>query len=152
MAAEILVLLVASAPRVVRGQAAPSAAAPIVEGPALVLIVSEPRSLPDIGPRPQRPAKKTFWVTVTAYSSTVDQTDGDPFTTASGAKVRDGIVAWNGVPFGTTLRLPSHFGDKIFIVQDRLHKRNKRVVDIWMSSREEALEFGKKRAKILVAN
>lgn len=87
--------------------------------------------------------KKTIWLTVTAYSSTVDQTDGDPFTTASGARVRDGIIAHNGLPFGTRVRFPDKFGEKVFVVQDRLHPRKGYyIADIWMETREQAKQWG----------
>lgn len=115
-------------------------------------LAPQPRSLPDVPAKPQ-PVTRTVWVTVTAYSSTVDQTDSDPFTTASGEKVRPGIVAWNGVPFGTKLRLPDGFGDRIFVVQDRLNPRaSGYVVDVWMPTREEALQWGVRvvKAEILL--
>lgn len=87
--------------------------------------------------------KKRIRLTVTAYSSTVDQTDGDPFTTASGAKVHDGIIAHNGLPFGTRVRFPDVFGDKVFVVQDRLHPRKGYyIADMWMPSRQEAQQWG----------
>jgi len=92
---------------------------------------------------------KTIRLTVTAYSSTVDQTDGDPFTTASGAQVRDGIIAHNTLPFGTRVRLPEAFGEKIFVVMDRLHPRKgSYIADIWMPSREEAKTWGAKILKM----
>lgn len=152
MAVEILVLIGAGTPRIVRAQPNPASVpsvAPVVELSAPAVIEVASGSLPEVGPRPRRPAKKTVWVTVTAYSSTVDQTDSDPFTTASGAQVRDGIVAWNGVPFGTTLRLSSHFGDKIFVVQDRLNARaSKYHVDLWMPTREAAKQWGARLVKV----
>jgi len=57
--------------------------------------------------------KKTMYVTVTAYSSTKDQTDGDPYLTGLGTPVRDGIVAANFLPIGTVVRFPDKFGEKI---------------------------------------
>lgn len=87
--------------------------------------------------------KKTMTVRASAYSSTVDQCDGDPFTTASGEKVRDGIVAMNGLPFGTKIRIPSHYGDKIFTVTDRMNaKWGTKRIDIWMPSRGAAKQWG----------
>ena len=82
-------------------------------------------------------------VTVTAYSSTPDQTDDSPFITASGEWVYDGIVASNFLPFGTKVRFPKLFRDKIFTVDDRMHERftNSRV-DIWFADRKSAEEFG----------
>ncbi len=86
-----------------------------------------------------------FEVIVTAYSSSVWETQGDPFITASGARVEDGIVANNFLPFGSQIRLPKIFGDKIFTVKDRMHSRKGPYqIDVWFSSREEALEFGAK--------
>lgn len=81
-------------------------------------------------------------VLVTAYSSTYDQTDHTPFVTASGARVREGIVAVNFLPFGTKLKFPSLYGDRVFIVEDRLARKNSHKVDIWFPNRTEALEFG----------
>lgn len=84
-------------------------------------------------------------VVVTAYSSTEDQTDDTPFITASNKVVEDGIVASNFLPFGTKIRLPELFGDKIFIVEDRMHHRfSSNHLDIWMPTRELAQNFGVK--------
>ena len=52
--------------------------------------------------------------TLTAYSSTVDQTDSTPFTTAWQTPVRDGVVAINFLPLGSLVRFPDEYGDKIF--------------------------------------
>jgi len=88
-------------------------------------------------------AVRTKRITVTAYSSTPDQTDDSPFITASGAWVYDGIVASNFLPFGTKVRFPKLFRDKIFTVDDKMHNRFADTrVDIWFSDRESAKEFG----------
>jgi 3D (Asp-Asp-Asp) domain-containing protein len=89
-------------------------------------------------------------VVVTAYSSTPDQTDSSPFITANGSQVRDGIVACNFLPFGTKVRFPEYSGDKIFTVEDRMAKKNNEKMDIWMSSRNVALEFGVKSLAVEV--
>ncbi|MDP2934695.1 MAG: hypothetical protein Q8N59_02955 [bacterium] len=85
---------------------------------------------------------KTMYVTVTAYSSTKDQTDGNPYLTAIGTQVRDGIVAANFLPIGTVVRFPDKFGEKIFVVEDRMHEKYGLQVDIWISNQDEAKEFG----------
>ena len=85
---------------------------------------------------------QTYRVAVTAYSSSPYETDSSPYITASGDWVQDGIVAANFLSFGTELKIPELFGDKIFIVQDRMHYRKRYQVDIWFPSRSEALEFG----------
>jgi len=90
------------------------------------------------------------WLFVTAYSSTPDQTDDTPFITASNTHVRDGIVAANFLRFGAKIRFPTLYGDKLFIVEDRMNSRYDYRVDIWMRSREEAKQFGAKIVPIEV--
>ena len=88
-------------------------------------------------------------VTVTAYSSTEWETQGDPFITASGMRVKDGIVANNLLPFGTEIKLPGIFGDKVFIVQDRMHFRKSDYhFDIWFPLHKQALNFGAQTSEI----
>lgn len=121
--------------------------APELEG----LVASQGSSLLPIAPTkgPDR-VVRTVSVVVTAYSSTTWQTDDTPFTTASGTTVREGVVAANFLPIGTRIKLPDLYGDKIFVVEDRMHPRQKYVVDIWFPSYSEALNFGAKYTKIQV--
>jgi 3D (Asp-Asp-Asp) domain-containing protein len=93
------------------------------------------------GSRWREPVRK-IRVTVTAYSSTVDQCDSTPFITANGRRVADGIVAANFLPFGTKVKIPEFFGDKVFSVEDRMNKRYDHRLDIWMPTRAEARQFG----------
>jgi len=89
-------------------------------------------------------------VVVTAYSSTHDQTDSTPFVTASGTYVSDGIVACNFLRFGDRVRFPELYGDKIFIVEDRMALKNSHKIDIWFDTREDAKQFGVKVLKVEV--
>jgi len=92
---------------------------------------------------------KTIKVVVSAYSSTPDQTDDTPFITANGGYVGDGVVANNMLPFGTKIRIPELYGDKVFTVTDRMNKRyDGNHLDIWMPDRSLALNFGVKHAEI----
>jgi 3D (Asp-Asp-Asp) domain-containing protein len=101
---------------------------------------------------PQDPITiKKVKVIVTGYSSTTWQTDDTPFITASGASVEDGIVANNMFPFGTEIRIPELYGDKIFVIEDRMHqKKGYYHVDIWFPEYEQAKEFGSKTTYIEV--
>ncbi len=96
------------------------------------------------------PAVKTLSLKVTAYASEVDETDSTPFITANGTYVHDGIVATNLLPFGTKVMIPSLFGDKVFTVEDRMNRKFSNNIDIWMASRQEALDFGAHGANIVV--
>ncbi len=93
---------------------------------------------------------KTVKMLATAYSSSVDETDDTPFITASGDHVADGIIANNMLPFGTKVRIPQ-FGDKIFIVQDRMNARKGNFhLDIWKTSKQEAINFGSKMIDVQI--
>lgn len=87
---------------------------------------------------------------ITGYSSTPDQTDDSPFITASGALVGDGVIAANFLPFGTKVQIPKLFGNKVFIVKDRMHRRFNDRVDIWFNDRMSAIKFGLRNAEIMV--
>lgn len=88
---------------------------------------------------------KKIKMVVTAYSSTLEQTDSTPFITASGENVADGIVANNMLPFGSKIRIPELYGDKVFVVEDRMHQRKgKYHLDIWFPEYSQAKNFGAK--------
>jgi 3D (Asp-Asp-Asp) domain-containing protein len=94
--------------------------------------------------------KNEVFVSLTAYSSTPDQTDASPFITANGSYVRDGIIAANFLPFGTRVKIPELFGDKVFVVEDRMNRRYWYKVDIWFPDRASAIQFGLKKAMIQI--
>ncbi len=88
---------------------------------------------------------------ITAYSSSPWETDDDPYITASGKLVRDGIIANNKFPFGTKVKIPSLYGDKIFVVEDRMSwEKSPYHFDIWMDSYQKAKNFGAKRTIVEV--
>lgn len=94
---------------------------------------------------------KRFRATVFGYSSTVGQTDNSPFTTASGSQVQDGIIATNCLPFGTKVKIPALFGDKEFVVTDRMAARHGcSSVDVWHASIAAAKQLGRRSAEIEV--
>ncbi len=93
---------------------------------------------------------KQVQVTITAYSSRIEETDDTPFITASGGKVRSGVIAANWLPFGTKVKIPKIFGDRIFVVEDRMHEKNKNKLDIWFPTTSEAINFGVKTAIVEV--
>jgi 3D (Asp-Asp-Asp) domain-containing protein len=91
---------------------------------------------------------------MTAYTSEVAQTDSSPCTTANGFNVcKHGIedtVAANFLPFGSKVKIPDLFGDRVFIVRDRMNSRYSERVDVWMKSKPDALQFGVRTARIVV--
>lgn len=107
-------------------------------------------------PRTEFKVIRTYTVRATGYSSTPDQTDDTPFITASGTYVRDGIIAANfyingrRVPFGTLVRIPEIYGDKVFIVEDRMNARYTNNIDVWFPDRDLAGSFGSLKVLIEV--
>ncbi len=93
-------------------------------------------------------------ITMTAYTSEVAQCDASPCITANGFNVcKHGIedtVAANFLPFGTQVRIPELFGDRVFTVRDRMNKRYQSRVDVWMIHKDNAIDFGVKYATIEV--
>ncbi|MDO8443776.1 MAG: hypothetical protein Q7S78_02225 [Candidatus Azambacteria bacterium] len=111
---------------------------PLMSGRDSIMGVSE--SLPP----------KMLSVILTAYSSTVDQTDDTPFITASNTRTRDGVIAANFLAFGTKVKIPGIFGDKVFTVEDRMAKKHDGKIDIWFSERYLAKKFGVQEADVLI--
>ncbi|MCX6793336.1 MAG: hypothetical protein NTY12_04935 [Candidatus Falkowbacteria bacterium] len=93
-------------------------------------------------------------VSLTAYNSEVGQTDSDPCTTANGFNLcsngKEDSVAANFLPFGTKIMIPDLFGDRVFVVRDRMNKRFSNRVDVWMLKRSDALKFGVRHAQIVI--
>jgi 3D (Asp-Asp-Asp) domain-containing protein len=96
---------------------------------------------------------KSTAITITAYSSSVDQCDSTPHLTASAQPVRVGILAVSrdlieemGLAFGQRVLLP---GYGLFEVRDLMHPRWRRKVDIWESDREAAKLFGKQQGTLI---
>lgn len=96
--------------------------------------------------------RKTSYHTMTAYNSEVGQTDDSPCITANGFNVCEhGVedtVAANFLRFGTKIKMPELFGDRVFVVRDRMNQRYTDRVDVWMIEKQDAMQFGVKVAKI----
>ncbi len=105
---------------------------------------------PSVASALRKVTHRTYTVDISGYNSEVGQTDDSPFITASGTHVRDGVVASNMFPFGTIIKIPSLYGNKIFVVEDRMNKRYQKNVDIWFADKDEALHLGRRTVQIEV--
>ncbi len=104
---------------------------------------------------------KVITVVVTAYNSVPGQTDSTPCITANGhdlckqyAEIGTGdSIAANGLKFGTRVRFPEIYGDKEFVVRDRMNARyGADRVDVWLPTVAESKVFGVKRVKMEIYN
>ncbi|MFA7314649.1 MAG: hypothetical protein WC025_01810 [Candidatus Magasanikbacteria bacterium] len=102
--------------------------------------------------------RRVVFSVMTAYSSEAAQTDNTPCIPADFSYnlcehyEQDGeqnTIATNFLPMGTKVRFPDLYGDKVFVVRDRMNARygNGRG-DIWMPTKAEAKIFGVKRVKM----
>jgi 3D (Asp-Asp-Asp) domain-containing protein len=116
------------------------------------VLTIENNSLMAASPLPEpKVVRRISQVVVTAYSSTVFETDDTPHITALGTRTRDGIIANNLLPFGTRVRLPELYGNKIFVVEDRMNRRKGLYhFDIWFPSYGEAKNFGAQNTSLEV--
>lgn len=90
-----------------------------------------------------KPPHTMLYATITAYTSSVDETDDDPFVTASGKIVRAGTLACpSKYGFGTVVEIQ---GER-YTCEDRMNKRYRDTnrFDIWTETKKEAYQWGKK--------
>lgn len=132
-----------------------------------VFAKSEPATFPISGNR--EPAYSQ-WVVATAYSSDPWQTDSTPCIPAMNfdlcanyeANGLENTIAANFLPLGTQVKLPELYGDKVFVVRDRMNSRYNGTnrIDIWVGSetpvnqeiianaKAKAIAFGVKQIKM----
>ena len=100
-------------------------------------------------------------VEISAYNACPKQTDNTPFITASGQRVRHGIVALSrdlekdyGLVFGDRTPLLGigffEFQDRMAKYSKRLKKRIKKSVDIFMWDKKKAKQFGRQKGYLII--
>lgn len=92
---------------------------------------------------------ETFTASVSAYTSDPGETDDEPLITASGTTVDEETIACpSRLAFGTIVRIQG----KDYECRDRMNKRyrEKNHLDIWMKTKAEALQFGRKTLEVQV--
>lgn len=99
-------------------------------------------------PIPIKPVKIDY-VDITAYRAVIAECDSDPLITADGTAIGFfpalNILAANHLPFGTKVRIPEYFGDKVFEVRDRMNARYTHRIDILMTDAKEVKQWGIRR-------
>ncbi len=117
-----------------------------------------------------RRAGPSYFLKSTGYNSSVSQTDSSPRVTATGARTRFGVIALSrdmlrSIPYGSQVRLEdmgalgsgagrgrfnSMLQGVVFIVEDTMHPRMSRTVDVWFHSRSTAMRWGKRQVKLTI--
>ena len=114
-------------------------------GLALANLTSSPVAMPA---KDSTPETVKMTVVATAYTPRPEETDSTPDITASGRKIKEGMIAANFLPFGTKVKI----GDDVYIVEDRMNSRYTNAVpahiDIAFMSLTKARKFGKQTLEI----
>lgn len=93
------------------------------------------------------PQPEKFIATVTAYTSSIDETDSTPDITASGTRTRIGVAACPPqYAFGTRVQI----GGKEYLCEDRMADKFADRFDVWRPTKKEAYTFGKRRTLVAV--
>ena len=90
----------------------------------------------------------TYVAEVSAYTASDDECGKSDGITASGTHVQQGrtIAAPSWIPFGTKVII----GEHEYIVEDRGGYISDNRLDIYMDSRDDAVEFGRKEIEVTV--
>lgn len=97
----------------------------------------------------QEPEHESIPAVITAYTSSIDETDDTPFITASGSTTRRGVLACpSKYEFGTKIIIEG----RQYVCEDRMNRRyrNKECFDIWVETKHEAFQWGRKELEIKI--
>ena len=139
---------------------------PVVAKP---VVASKPVAPKPVVPTAQR-SGPSYMLKSTAYNSHSSQTDRTPFITATGARTRFGVIALSrdmlrSVPYGSLVRIEDlgawgsgrgrgtynrMLSGVLFQVEDTMHPRKIRTVDVWFYSRSQALQWGARQVKLTI--
>lgn len=118
---------------------------------SLAYIFPEWKNLPEAN---NKKPVEIIEIYATAYNSLSWQTDSEPCITASGMNIcerdiEDVVVTnYSYLPFGSKIKMPELFGDREFLVEDRMNERYTQTLDIWMKDYFDAKEFGRQKIKV----
>ena len=92
----------------------------------------------------------TFIMEITAYTSCITECWGDPYITHSEDSVGIGIIAadLSLFPFGTRFIIPGYNNGRPCIVKDSGSKIKGYKLDLWMKTKEEARQWGRRKIKV----
>lgn len=139
---------------------------PVVTKP---VVAAKPVAPKPVAVAPQR-SGPSYLLKSTAYNSLSSQTDRTPFITATGARTRFGVIALSrdmlrSVPYGSLVRIEDlgtwasgrgrgtynrMLSGVLFQVEDTMHPRKVRTVDVWFYSRSQALQWGARQVKLTI--
>lgn len=154
--------------------AKPVAPKPVTSSKPVVAVTKPVVAAKPVTPKPvaalARRSGPSYTLKSTAYNSHSSQTDRTPFITATGARTRFGVIALSrdmlrSVPYGSLVRIEDlgawgsgrgrgtynrMLSGVLFQVEDTMHPRKLRTVDVWFYSRSQALQWGARQVKLTI--
>ena len=141
-----------------------------VAKPVKPVVVRKPVAKPAAPRRIVQRVGPSYMLKSTAYNSLANQTDRTPFITATGARTRFGVIALSrdmlrSVPYGSLVRIEDlgswssgrgrglynrMLSKVLFQVEDTMHPRKVRTVDVWFYSRSQALQWGARQVRLTI--
>lgn len=137
-----------------------------------LLTIKRPIMVAEDAPVAGPDASLSFLLRATAYNSLPEQTNDQPFITATGARTRFGIIAVSrdlltqDIPYGSLVRIKDlgnfyngrnagHYqplldSQGLFIVEDTMHPRKTQQIDLWFAHLSEALNWGVRQVELEV--
>lgn len=137
-----------------------------------VTLLSEPRVVAPASAMVGPQSAVRLRLKSTAYNSLPEQTYGNPFITATGARTAFGIIAVSrdllgaDLPYGSLVRIrdlgnyhngrgAGRFQDVLdaqglFIVEDTMHARKRQQIDVWFPHLSEAINWGVRQVELEV--
>lgn len=104
--------------------------------------VEQPRIIEEAKAEAVAPVEVWSKAEFSAYTASSDETDGSPLVMASGKMVYKGAIACpRGIAFGSVIEVR---GGGKFVCEDRMNSRYENHFDIFMLTKTEALQFGRK--------
>lgn len=138
-----------------------SASSPVITYTAPPRVIESPREIYQLPPvemlavveitktEPVASSHEIVLASVSAYTSSLDETDDTPEINARGTKPGPGSIACpSRYPFGTEVLIR----DESYFCDDRMNPRyaDGDYFDIWMSSKAEAIHWGRRTIEVFV--
>ena len=115
-------------------------------------VIQNPSPIRESGNMPSQKAEQAkpyreVVCNVSAYTASDDECGKGDGITASGRRATAGrTIAMDGVPFGTRVEIEGH----TYIVEDRFGGGYSNRIDVFMNSKREAFQFGRKHIKVKI--
>lgn len=109
--------------------------------------IQNPTPIVEHAEEPPTPSYREIEANISAYTASDDECGKADGITASGTVATAGrTIAMDGVPFGTLVEIDGH----VYVVEDRFGGGYSDRIDIFMDTKEEAFQWGRRYMKVRI--